>query len=210
MSIAQSPLLGPMKGSMGNFTVYMMNDKVIVRSKAFEIKDAKTEKQLNVRARMALLAKMYQAFENVIRLGFIENCDKKSPQNMFVKSNFKTAFDMTDKVPVISYPLLLLSKGSMPEVKVIDAVANADGIIVRYDADLYPDILIATDEIIACARLITGEIIIARQIRGYDAIGTILLKYPAPDVAVVESCYVITRSGDGKKASNSVFVEMKR
>jgi len=209
MSIAQSPLLGPMKGSMGNFTVYMLNNKVVVRSKAFNIKDAKTANQLNVRARIALMAKMYQGFESIIRLGFPENSEKKSPQNMFLKNNFKTAFETVDHVPQIRYPWLLLSQGSLPEVKVLDAVINDEGILIRYDAGLLPDVLFATDEIIVCARLITGALLIARQIRGYEAIETILLKRHDLVVDKIECCYAFVRSGDGKKASNSVYVEIK-
>jgi len=209
MSIAQSPLLGPMRGSMANFTVYMLNDKVVVRSKAFKIKDAKTAKQLNVRARIALLAKMYQGFESIIRLGFPENSEKKSPQNMFVKVNFKTVFETIENVPVVRYPLLLLSKGSLPEVKVMDTVIEVDGIIIMYDTKEMTQDVTASDEIIACARLITGELLIAKQFIGNDDIGTIFLKSPALQAEDVDCCYVFVRSGDGKKSSDSVYVEVK-
>ncbi|MDD4970110.1 MAG: DUF6266 family protein [Paludibacter sp.] len=209
MSIAESPLLGPMRKSMGNFTVYSLNGMTIVRSKAFSHKDAKTEKQLNMRARMSLLAKTYRTLSSILCLGFPENSVGKSPQNMLVSANFSTAFELVDEKPVISYPKLLVAKGSLPEVKVLEAITNIDGITVQYDADLSPHYVDATDELIACALLKSGELLIARQYRGYDPIGTILLKYPALQADNVACCYVFTRSGDGKKASNSVFVEVK-
>jgi len=69
--------------------------------------------------------------------------------------------------------------------------------------------VLATDEMIACTLLKTGELLIARQFRGYDTFGTILLKYPALEAGDVVCCYVFTRSGDRKKVSNSRSVEVK-
>ena len=137
-----------------------------------------------------------------------ENIYPKTPQNLFVKANFSFAFETIENEPVINYPLLLLSQGSLPEVKVIEVLTNEDGITVRYDAELLPDVIFGIDEIIACAMLNSGSLLIARQIRGYEAIGTIFLKYPAQDSVQVESCYVFARSWDGKRTSNSTYVEV--
>ena len=210
MSIAQNPLVGPMRKSMGNFTMYSYNGMNIVRSKPFKFKDAKSEKQLNMRARMTLMAEMYHAFSNILSLGFPENSFGKSPQNMFVSANFNSAFVMTDKIPVVSYPLMLVSKGSLPEVKVTEAVVDVEGITVWYNADLSSQDVTPLDELIACARLKTGELLITRQIRGYEDLGTILLKYPDLQAEEVACCYVFARSDDGKKASDSVYVEVNR
>ena len=128
---------------------------------------------------------------------------------MFVKVNFKTVFETIENVPVVRYPLLLLSKGSLPEVKVMDTVIEVDGIIIMYDTKEMTQDVTASDEIIACARLITGELLIAKQFIGNDDIGTIFLKSPALQAEDVDCCYVFVRSGDGKKSSNSVYVEVK-
>jgi len=209
MSIAQSPLLGPMRKSMGNFTMYSYNGMNIVRSKAFKVKDAKTKKQLNVRARISGLGVKYRYFSPVLALGFPENSDYKSPQNMFVSANFSTAFETIDEQPVLSYPLMLISKGSLPEVKVTEVTIEKEAIIIGYDvAAMLPD-MTATDEIIACARLKDGELLIVRQILGFVTTGTVLLKYPDLLIDDVDCCYLFVRSGDGKKTSNSVFVEVK-
>ena len=210
MSIAENPLVGHMRKSMGNFTMYTYYDKNIVRSKAFKFKDPKTEKQLAMRARMTLMAETYKAFSSIIALGFPENSYAKSPQNMFVSANFTSAFVITENVQVINYPQLLLAKGSLPVVKVTDAFIGADGITLRYDAHaLLPDVT-ASDEIVACARLKTGELLIARQFTGIEVVGTILLKYPTLQMEEVACCYVFVRSGDGKKASDSVYVSISK
>ena len=208
MSLAQSSLLGPMRKSMGNFTMYSYHGMNIVRTKAFKINDPKTEKQLNMRARMSPLSEMYRKFSSMITLGFPERDERKSPQNMFVSANFTTAFVMEDKTPVISYPLMLLAKGSLPKLTIPEAFIDAGGIAIHYDAGaLRPDVN-ATDEIIACAMLTTGELLIVRQFIGFEPIGTIQLKYPALLVEQVACCYAFVRSGDGEKASDSVYVEV--
>ncbi len=206
MSIAQSPLLGPMTKSVANFTLYTLNGKNIVRSKAFMPKDPKSKKQLNVRARMSALGKKYRMLSPILGLGFPENSEYKSPQNMFVAANFSTAFEEMDEQPVLRYPLMLISKGSLPEVKVTDAVLDAEGITLGYDVTaMYTD-MTATDEIIACALLKTGEVCIVKQILGFETTGSVFLKFKDPEEVEVVCCYVFVRSGDGKKTSNSVFV----
>jgi len=96
----------------------------------------------------------------------------------------------------------------LPEVNVTDVATDVEGITIGYDvAALKPD-MTATDEIIACALLKTGEVCIAKQILGFETTGTVFLKFKDPEDVVVVCCYVFVRSGDGKKTSNSVFVEV--
>ena len=207
MSLVQSPLMGPMRKSMGNFTMYSYNGMNIVRSKAFKHRDAKTEKQLNNRVRMTVIAEMYRTFRSVIGLGFPDNKDGKSPQNLFVSANFSTAFEMTENKPVISYPMLLVAKGSLPAVKVTEAFMDATGITVCYDAEaLFPHVT-ATDEIIACVLLKSGELLIVRQMIGYQPVGNIRLNYQNLQAGEVACCYVFVRTE--KTFSDSIYVEVK-
>jgi len=209
MSLAQNSLTGPMKNSMGNFTMYTYKGMNIVRSKAFTIKDPKTEKQLNMRARMSEIAVMYRKFSPIIDLGFPEREEHQSPQNMFVSANFNTAFVMADTLQVLSYPLMMLAKGSLPRVTIPEATTDAGGITLKYDAGAMLPEVTDTDEIIACALLLTDELLIIRQFIGHESIGTIRLKYPALQTEEVVCCYVFVRSRDGEKASDSVWVEVK-
>jgi len=97
----------------------------------------------------------------------------------------------------------------LPIVTILDAFTGTDGITLRYDAGaMFPEVM-ATDEIIACAGLTTGELLIVRQFMGNEPIGTLLLKHPALQPEEVACFYVFVRSGDGKKASDSVYVEVK-
>lgn len=210
MSIAQNPLMGSMRKSMGNFTVYSYNGMNIVRSKAFMPKDPKSKKQLIMRARMSGIAEKYRSLSSIINLGFPEREVQQSPQNMFVSANFATAFVMVDTQPVISYPLMLVAKGSLSRVTILEAMTDTEGITLKYDAGaLLPEVT-AIDEIIACALLKTGELLMTRQFIGYKRIGTLRLNYPTLPVEDVACCYVFVRSRDGEKASDSVYVEIKK
>jgi len=209
MSIAESPLLGHMSKSMANFTLYTLNGKNIVRSKAFKVKDAKSKKQLNVRARITALGEKYRFLSPILGLGFPENSDYKSPQNMFVAANFSTAFEMIDEQPVLRYPLMLIAKGSLPPVTITGATTDAGGMTIHFDARALTPDLNADDEIIACALLKTDDLLKTKQFIGYDSIGTIRLNYPDLQADEVVCCYVFVRSGDGAKASDSVYVEVK-
>jgi len=209
MSIAENPLVGRMKGSMANFTMYTLNGKNVVRGKAFKINDAKTVSQLVIREQMALLDEKYQSFASIIRLGFPERPVGLNSQNMFISVNFSTCFEVIDEIQVISYPLLALSQGSLPKVKVKDAFIEEEGIILRYDTKSLSPEVTRFDEIIACAELNTGSLLIARQFIGIDDIGTIKLNHTDLKAEKIACCYVFLRSGDGKLTSNSVYVEVK-
>ena len=83
-----------------------------------------------------------------------------------------------------------------------------EGITISYDvAAMKPDMM-ATDEIIVCAMMKDGALHIVKQILGFVTTGTVFLKYKDKEDEEVACCYVFVRSGDGKKTSNSVFVEV--
>jgi len=208
MSISENPLTGAMKKSMANFTTYTLNGRNIIRSKAFMPKVSNSPKQLILRARMSRIGEMYQLFKSIIAMGFPEREIYQSPQNMFVAANFKTAFVMEGTDPVISYPLMLLSKGSLTPVTITKATMDAEGITLNYNAHALIPELYSTDEIIACALLKDDELLTAGQFIGIGTNVTLKLKYPDLQSEQVACCYVFVRSGDGGKVSNSVWVEL--
>ena len=208
MSIAQNPLMGPMRKSMGNFTTMSYNVRNIIRSKAFNLKRKKTKAQQDQIVKMTLLAEVYRSFGGITDQGFVENSKGKSAYNLYVSANFNSAFDLTGEVPVISYPLLLASKGTLPRVRVSEGVLVSEGIRVIFSSNLSLPYVSESDQIIAFARTTDGELRMAIQIRGSEETGSILIPLPDLIVGEVECCYVFARSADGKKSSNSVYVEL--
>ena len=206
MSIAQNPLLGPMRKSMGNFTTMYINGRNIVRSKAFHVKRKKSKAQVRQITKMTLLADINRNFGGITDWGFVENCKGMSPYNLFVSANFNSAFDLTGDVPVISYPQLQVSKGSIPKVKTTEITMDTEGITINYETGTGLPKVSATDEIIGFARLKKGSLLITRQPRGSDETGSIFISFPNEYDEEVECCYLFARSEDGKKVSNSVNI----
>ena len=109
---------------------------------------------------------------------------------------------------MIDFSKLKVSSGLLLPVIVPTAVTGATGITLSYITDfLLPDVK-ATDEVFAFARLKTGQLIVARQVRGGAAVATILLPYADIQAADVECCYLFVYSEDGSMASDSTYVRL--
>jgi len=209
MSITQNPLTGLTRKSMGNFTMYKKGHKTIIRSKPFEPKDPKTEEQLRQRSKFKLLAEVYTSFGGITDTGFVENMKDLTAYNLFVSINYRLVYDKNSKNPVVNYSRLLVSKGSIPGISVLESTLTGEGISLRYKTELELPKASATDELTALAKLKSGKLLIAKQVRGAGDTGIIVLACPNLNVAKVECCYLFARSNNGKLSSNSTYVELK-
>ena len=54
--------------------------------------------------------------------------------------------------------------------------------------------------------MITGELVIARQPRGTQELGTILIAYAGINADDVECCFLFVLNEDGSNASDSTYV----
>ena len=131
---------------------------------------------------------------------------------MFVAANFKSAFDDTGELPVISYTLLLVSKGSLPMIKVIESVVGEKGITVRYETNLHFPKVSATDKVIAFVKTKKEQLLIGEELRGSETEGTVFIQPSHIDMddSEIMCCYIFALSADGKKSSNSVFISLEK
>jgi hypothetical protein len=118
-------------------------------------------------------------------------------------ANLPHAVNTSGAIPVIDYTKLVISEGTLPEVNIPTASCGAAGITVSYKTNTRHPKVKATDEIVAFALLTTGELIIERQVRGAEELGTILLDYPDIEATNVECCFVFAISEDGSKATKN-------
>jgi hypothetical protein len=206
MSKSQNPMTGHMSGSMANFNTYTRNGENIISSKAFARTDAHSVSQIAQRASFKLIVDAYKAFGGIPKISFPERLATQTAFNAFIQANLPAAIDKTGPVPVIDYSKMLVAKGTLPEVSVQTAVAGAAGITLSYKTDLLiPDVL-ATDEVTAFAKLKTGELIVARQVRGTQELGTILIAYAGINADDVECCFLFVLNEEGSNASDSTYV----
>ena len=209
MSIAQNPLVGQMSGTVGNFVTLKNGDQNVIRSKAFNPRDAKTESQKMQRAGLKLIVKEYQSLRAITDLGFTDHVINHSRYNLFVAANLPNAIDITGEVPRIDYSKLKIASGSLRKVLVTGAIINVSGIEVSYQTNVLIPNVSATDEVVAIAKTKIGKVLVAKQSRGSEAIGSILIPYQNIKEADVVCCYLFILSADRKKSTNSVYVSFR-
>jgi len=208
MSKSQNPMTGQMSGSMANFATYKRFGKNIIRSKAFEPKNANTVSQKAQRASFKLIVNAYEKFGGSNYIAFPKRREDQTPFNAFMATNLPEAINKTGETPVIDFSKLVVSSGTLPKVPVISATAGAAGITLNYKTNVKTPKISANDEVIACALLKNGELALERSVRGSDAENSILLEYPDIKAADVECCYVYVISEDGSNASESTYVQV--
>jgi len=208
MSISQNPLFGAMRKSMANFSTYTRDGQNIIRSKAFRPKDAKTKAQLAHRAGFKLIANGYQLFGDIPSIGFVERKKNLTVYNAFMAANLRNAIDKTGDVAVIDYSKLIVSKGSLPAITVIDCVVEGKVITVRFKTNIGLPKVSDTDDVALLIMYNDDGLHLVRQMRGKEAQSSI--QYSDTDIiaADLKCCYLFALSADGKKSSNSVYVEI--
>ncbi len=199
-------MTGQMSGSMANFVTTTHGGQNVIRSKAFNQQDAKTEAQQKQRSGFKMLAEEYIGFGGVTDQGFPECPKGMSAYNLFMAANLPGAIDKSGAEPVIDYSKLVVANGSLPPVVVSGGAVTAAGITIGYQTNLLIPKVSATDEVVAVVKTTVGELLVARQARGNDAVSSIAIAYPGITAADVKCCYLFVRTADGSKATKSVFV----
>ena len=208
MAQAQNPLTGQMSGTVANFVTSTRGSKNLVRSKAFNPRNANTEAQQLQRSCFTLVVEEYQSWGGATDLGFPENSDGQSAYNLFMAANLPGAIDKSGAEPVIVYSKLQVSNGSLPIVVISNVTINAAGISISYQTNVRIPKINATDEVVAIAKTNIGEILMDTKVRGAETTGTIVIDYPGILAADVKCCYLFVRSADGSKASRSVYIHI--
>ncbi|MEI8087592.1 MAG: DUF6266 family protein, partial [Paludibacter sp.] len=180
----------------------------IIRAKAFNPKNPKTVAQTMQRDSFKLISQAYQSFGRYTELGFVERKGNHSVYNAFMAANLRSAIDKTGAEPVVDYSKLLIAKGSLPPISVTDCVLNDNVIKLNYQTKNRLPKVSSTDEIVLLVLLKNGAIYVSRQLRGEGMTGSIELPDRHNNKVEILCGYVFALSTDGKKASNSVYVEI--
>jgi len=211
MSTSQNPIMGAMRKSMGNVITTTYNGKNVIRAKPYKKYDPKSKKQLKHRERFKILANLYKSFYKCADAGFVENRKGKTAYNLFIAANFSTAFEITGEVAVFQYSRLLVSKGSLPKLDMIESVMGDKGILISYETSLGLPKVSETDRIVGFATTVKNrDPLYQSQVRGSGETGSILIGYEDMSPEKIVSCYLYSVSADGKKSSDSVYIPLNR
>ena len=86
MAIFNPTIYKDISGSVGNVTSYKVGKTQIVRAKTGFVKDAKTPKQLQQRARLSLITKLRRSFITILKTGYCTPSGKTCI-NCFTRDN---------------------------------------------------------------------------------------------------------------------------
>jgi len=206
MSKSQNPLTGQMSGSMGNFVTTRLGKKNIVRAKAFEPRDAKSDAQVKQRNGFKMIVDLYPALGSIPSEGFAQRPANTSAYMAFMGANMPGAIDKSGETSVIDYSNLTVSDGSLSKVIVSEATLDETGISVRYLTSLKNELNKPTDEIVALTLLASGELWIERQPRDTELTDSILIPVMNVTAADILGIYVFAKQSVGNKVSKSVYV----
>lgn len=191
---------------MGNFVTTRLGKKNIIRAKAFEPRDAKSEAQVKQRDGFKMIVDLYPALGSIPEEGFVQRTLNTSVYNAFMAANMPGAIDKSGDTSVIDYSSLIVANGTLPKLFGTEATLDETGITVKFSPAIKNRINQPTDEIVAIALLSTGELWLEREVRGSELQNSILLPVTGVTVADILGVYLFAKRADGSKVSKSVFV----
>ncbi len=193
---------------MANFVTTVYRGQNIIKKKVFMPKDVNSIAQQLHRASFKLIVEAYDSFGGITDEGFPGRPRKYSPFNSFMQANLSKAIDTSGGTPVIDYSKLIISEGSLPEVEIAGSVIGATGITLTIDSDFGMAKVSASDQMVAFFQTKKGSMRIVRQVRGNQAVTTLLIPSPGITAADVACCYVFALNAEGTRVSDSVYVEV--
>ena len=208
MAISQNPLTGKMSGTVGNFVTSTYRGQNVIRSRAFNPKDANSEAQQKHRNVFRMLSDEYSSLAQLIKDGFPSRPQNQSAYNAFMAANLSGAVDKSGEYPVIDYPKMILSRGSLPKVNVLSAEVNTEGITVSYQPlSVFPGAA-ADDMVMAVTKTGDGAVFTVLKPRGDSETDSILLPASGVTKEDVLYIYLMVVSADKTKASQTVYVTL--
>lgn len=191
---------------MANFVTTRRGKQNVIRSKAFQPRDAKTEAQLMQRGGFKMLVDLYPAFGGVLAEGFAQRAEGTSVYLAFMAANMPKAIDKSGDTAVIDFSQLTVADGRLPNVIVSGATINESGITISFYPMIKNEVNLATDVMVAVALLKTGELWVEKQVRGSNATDAVLIPVPDATAEDIQAVYLFAKRADGSKVSKSVYV----
>jgi len=208
MSIAQNPVMGKMAKSFANVNTYVHKGQNVISAKSFNRKDPNTEAQQVQRTSFKLISDAWAALGGFGERGFPSRSERLSAFNVFMSLNLPNAIDSSGEVPAVDYSLLQIAKGSLPEVVVEQATITAAGISLQCESNVGFPKASADDVVNVLVKKAGRPLKAVQTTRGEAEQLQIDVALPGINKEEVEFIYAFVNSADGKKASNSVFVQI--
>ena len=129
MAIFNPSIYKDISGSVGNVTSYKIGKTQIARAKTKFMKDAKTPKQLQQRARLRLITRLRRNFITILKTGYCSS--GKTCTNCFTRDNISKVNAKDWDHPTLDLLTLSLSDGNL-RLPLMEAEVNAEKRLVAF------------------------------------------------------------------------------
>lgn len=212
LAVFKSAIFDEIRNSVANVTTYRSNGQNIMKKKMTKIKNPRTLKQRKQRTHFPTLVELADVFTQAIALGLVSRPVRLTAANYFAQLNKKTV-SVDDKLEVtIDYSAIQISKGkrAMPEEITTTLDAEKRELTVELVAEEFVNHA-ADDDEFYCFVLEKK-----RKKTKLFKLGQRSSLTPSPlvlpgkwDISAENlAIYVFCVSQDGKRASNSVYLNV--
>lgn len=210
MGVIQPDLAGAYKCSVGNVVYYVKNGINYARSKSKSPYVSNTPAQQVQRGKFGDITQLASMMQGIIEVGFPQRKKSWSPANAFCNLN-KNSYTVTASgQQIVDFDLLQCSKGSLfiPDVT---ATLDKESRSIEMTAEAMPDESNCNSEDEVYVGLVDTENKFCQLInickRGEGGRQTVVLSKYWNITSIV--AYAFAMSMDGRKASNTLFVELE-
>lgn len=127
MAIFRSFLLGDVKKSVANLTMYIAKGVSIVRGKPLNVHNPRTGKQQVQRAKMKTLVRLVSDFGPVLTIGYPSTAGLVSANNRFVQDNMEAVTVNDDFTVTVDYSRIVCSAAGRLKVPKVAVSYDASG-----------------------------------------------------------------------------------
>ncbi len=209
MAIFRSFLLGDVKKSVANLTMYIAKGVSIVRSKPLNVHNPRTEKQRVQRAKMKALTRLVSGFGPALAVGYPSATGLVSANNRFVQDNMEAVTVGGDFTATVDYSRIVCSSGRLKVPKVA----------VSYDASGKQFVFTQSvqQQTLTCNPADVAWIVVYEKVQGESEIYELYARMEGGEVKAdlpedwdIDNCefYTFARNGNGTQASRTLHLQL--
>lgn len=210
MAIFNSVLMGGVRNSVDNVTMYESRGRRIARRKPSSVRNPRTDKQRRQRAKMKLLVELSMGFVDVAAVGFAGRNSKMSPVNAFVAANMPNVTVDDEYVATLDYKTLACSLDKKRKRPSVTASLEGMNLSFAQSEQEYWGTAKKDDAVYAVLldEVLGETMLVPLKNRGEGGMTSVTL----PDDWQPEKLhvYVFAASADGKRTSATVYLDVAR
>lgn len=208
MAIFNSVLVGGVRNSVDNITMYESGGQRIARRKPMKVKNPRTEKQLRQRAKMKFLSELSVGFLEVAAVGFARRDARLSAANAFVQANMGNVTVDEDFVATMDYGLLACSADKKLKRPLVAATLSGSSLTFNLTAQEAWGSAKKDDQVYGVLfEEVAGEsVLVALGTRGEEM--SLPVDLPAEWAVENVHAYAFASSANGKRTSATTALEI--